>query len=154
MAREFSPAYRALVAAVSVQPVYGMAHSRENGFEPVTRVTARPVLSKSEILGGLLWHSMASLDELKAGGPAMLRYEIDWMVLTEGMTTVHKAAFRLETSTVPLDEWRAEFLAWLRVALDELLEVESAGGPLPAVWRVAPSDPGPDYSDEAAGVTA
>ncbi|CUU61275.1 hypothetical protein Ga0074812_1725 [Parafrankia irregularis] len=153
-AREFGPEFREMVAAVAAQPVYGVAYARENGFEPVTRVQTRPVLSKNEILGGLLRQTLVSLDELKAGGPAMLRYEIDWMVLSDGMRAMHEAAFLLETGTLPTTEDQAEFLAWLRVALDELLAVEAAGGPLPAVWRVAPSNPGPDYCGEVAGVAA
>lgn len=156
------------MAKEAAAPVFGADYTADYGMAAVTRVQARPVLSAEWATAALFHFAMSTLDELKAGGPALLRHELDWAVLDHGMHAVVTAVQADEDAPVSRPAAEVEFLAWLRVAVAELLELEAAGGPLPGVWRVASGEPGPDFrgeqdyplavasasSDDAAGAAA
>ncbi|KJE19395.1 hypothetical protein FF36_06321 [Frankia torreyi] len=115
---------------------FNVRYTLETGQMPLTRVLARPVVSEDEVLGGLLRHGMARLVDLMDGGPAALRYEIDYVTLAYGMYAVFEAADDFARRP-PTSSGGVAYVGWLRAALAVLLEVEAAGGPLPAAWPPA-----------------
>jgi len=147
--RGFSAEFRALMAKQAAAPVFGADYLADSEMVAVTRVQARPALSREWAVAALWRFSMSTLDELRAGGPALLRHELDCVVLENGMREVVRVAEELDGGW-PLSAGQAAWLGWLRGAVDELLRVEAAGGPLPAVWRTVPAEPTPDFRGDQA----
>lgn len=121
------------LAAASDREPYGTQYLREMGMVPVTRVRSMPVLSEEQILAGLMRFALGTYEDFGYSVEA-LRHEIDWVVLSYGMTA-------LEEAVGDLDGMRENpclvvFEEWLRRALPVLLAVEA--GTLPAGTALPP----------------
>lgn len=122
------------VGVPHVQEPYGTEYLRDMGMVPVTRVRSMPVLAEEQIVAGLMRFAMGTYEDF-GHSVEKLRYEIDWVVLSYGMTA-------LEDAVNDLDGMRENpclvvFEEWLLRALPVLFAVEAgtlpAGTALPAV---------------------
>ncbi|CUU61276.1 hypothetical protein Ga0074812_1726 [Parafrankia irregularis] len=127
-----------------VQEPYGTQYLRDMGMVPVTRVRSMPVLSEEQIVAGLMRFAMGTYEDF-GHSVEKLRYEIDWVVLSHGMTALEDAVNDLDVMRenpclVVFEQWLLRALPVLVAVEAGTLPADTALPPVPVGWRgFAPS---------------